>query len=362
MANAKFWPKTSLYVPLVAAGALLFFGVTSSAFAQRPFDGQTLRVMFWSGEQGRSIIQHVVEPFQAQTGARVIIEHGRTGDTMAKVRAQKASPQLDIALFDDVGVLLLGQEGLLDTIDLSRLPNSKDVYPRAIFEGEKGKVQGVGIFQFVSALLYNPQLVKEPPTSWGILWDEKYKGKVQVPSTRTAIAFFIAIGAARLNGGDEYRMAPAWDALSKLKPNLHSLVTNETVTAEMFKSNELAVVGHATFLFKNFIEKGYPIRVAYNLKEGVFGTVSVATIVKGHQAKDDVIYDFINRLLDPEVQRKISTDLWTGPTNRKVVLPPSVSEQVIDSEEEWKRLLLLDLENYQKNRAAWLEQYNRALQ
>jgi len=346
----------------LAVGSI--FQTTFVALAQpaRPFEGQTIRVMFWGGDQGRAITQHVVEPFQEQTGAKVVIEQGRTGDTMAKVRAQKANPQLDIAMFDDVGVLLLGQEGLLDAIDTSRLPNAKDIQPRAIFEGEKGKVQGVGIFQFVTALLYNPQLVKEPPTSWGILWDNAYRGKVQIPSTRTAIAFFIAVAAARLNGGDEYRMAPAWDALRALKPNLHSLITNETVTAEMFKSNELAVIAHATFLFKGFIEKGYPIRVAYGLKEGVFGTVSVATIVKGHRGKDELIYDFLNRLLDADVQRKISTDLWTGPTNKRVVLPPNVSEQVIDTEEKWKRLLLLDLDNYQKNRALWLEEYNRAVQ
>ena len=90
--------------------------------------------------------------------------------------------------------------------------------------------------------------------------------------------------------------------------------------------------------------------------------MSVATIVKGHRGKDELIYDFLNRLLDADVQRKISTDLWTGPTNKRVVLPPNVSEQVIDTEEKWKRLLLLDLDNYQKNRALWLEQYNRAVQ
>lgn len=346
---------------LVGFALCLGMGVLSVEAAKR-FEGQTIRAMFWAGGQGRAIIEHVVKPFEEETGAKVVIEHGRTGDTMAKVRAQKAAPQLDIAMFDDVGVLLLGREGLLDTIDLSRLPNAKDVHPRAIVEGEKGKVQGIGVFQFATGILYNPQLVKDPPSTWAILWDPKYRGKVQVPSTRTAISFFVAVAAAKLHGGTEFNMTPAWKELRTLKGNLHSLITNEALTAEMMKNNELALVAHPAFLFKDFIEKGYPIRASYKLKEGSFGIVSVVTIVKGHPGKDEVIYDFLNRVLDAEAQRKISIDLWTGPTNKKVKLPPNVSELVIDTEEKWANLNLLDLDNYSKSRASWVEEYNKAMQ
>jgi putative spermidine/putrescine transport system substrate-binding protein len=346
----------------IVGAALILSVLNASAEAAKLFEGETIRAMFWAGSQGRNVIEHMVKPFEEKTGAKVVIEHGRTGDTMAKVRAQKASPQLDIAMFDDVGVLLLGREGLLDTINLSRLPNAQDIHPRAIIEGEKGKVQGIGFFQFATALLYNPQLVPEPPSSWRTLWDPKYKGKVQIPSTRSAISFFVAVAAAKSYGGSEYNMAPAWSALRDLRGNLHSLSTNETLTAEMMKNNELALVANAPFLFKEQIEQGYPLRPAYGLKEGVFGIVSVVAIVKGHPGKDAVIYEFVNQVLDAEAQRKMSIGLWTGPTNRKVKLPPEVSDKVIDSEEEWNNLVLIDLENYSKSRAGWVEEYNKATQ
>jgi ABC-type thiamine transport system substrate-binding protein len=121
-------------------------------------------------------------------------------------------------------------------------------------------------------------------------------------------------------------------------------------------------VANAPFLFKEQIEQGYPLRPAYGLKEGVFGIVSVVAIVKGHPGKDAVIYEFVNQVLDAEAQRKMSIGLWTGPTNRKVKLPPEVSDKVIDSEEEWNNLVLIDLENYSKSRAGWVEEYNKATQ
>lgn len=136
------------------------------------FDGETIRVQFWSGSDGLVIRKHIVDPFEQATGARVIAEEGNTSGSIAKVRAQMSDPQLDVIFIDDIGVLTLEREGALEKLDLSRMPNAADIHPSYVV----GDGYSIGIFNYIVTLLYNPDEI-EAPTSWSDLWSEEYEGK-----------------------------------------------------------------------------------------------------------------------------------------------------------------------------------------
>ena len=70
-----------------------------------------------------------------KTGAKVVVAEGWTSASIAKVRAEKANPSTSVYLMDDIGVAPAGREGLLEPLDLSRLPNAVDVQPRFFIEG-----------------------------------------------------------------------------------------------------------------------------------------------------------------------------------------------------------------------------------
>src|SRR5690349_18824722 len=93
------------------------------------FDGKTIRAQFWGGSDGLVIRKYIVAPFEKETGAKVIVEEGNTSASIAKVRAQKADPQLDVIFLDDIGVFTLAREGVLDKIELGKMPNAKDIHP-----------------------------------------------------------------------------------------------------------------------------------------------------------------------------------------------------------------------------------------
>ena len=53
-------------------------------------------------------------------------------------------------------------------------------------------------------LMYNKNLVKDPPSSWTALWDPKWQGKVTFFDNN----FMPLVLAARLNGGNEQSVEP----------------------------------------------------------------------------------------------------------------------------------------------------------
>ena len=110
--------------------------------------GQTLRVQVWPGADALAIQKNVIDPFKKESGANVVVEEGNTSSSIAKARAQKNDPQLDVIFLDDIGVLTLLREGILEKLDLARMPHAKEIYPTYIV----GDGYGIGIFNYITTI------------------------------------------------------------------------------------------------------------------------------------------------------------------------------------------------------------------
>ena len=131
---------------VILAGLAVAVGQSANAAS---FAGQTLHVQQWpTGPEAEALKKYVIDPFAKETGANIVVEYGHTTASIAKIRAQKGDPQLDVVLMDDIGVYTLAQEGLLDKLDLSKMKNAKDVYPAyVIADGH-----GIGVTTYVATI------------------------------------------------------------------------------------------------------------------------------------------------------------------------------------------------------------------
>ncbi|MFN8590584.1 MAG: ABC transporter substrate-binding protein [Thermomicrobiales bacterium] len=341
----------------VAAGAAAVATGASAVSAQdKPFSGQTLRVQFWSGPEGDNIQKNVVDPFVEETGAEVVVEYGFTSGSIAKVRAQAADPQLDVVLMDDIGVLTVAPENLLTTLDLTKIPNAADVDPRFVVAGG----QGIGFFTYVDTLLYNTNAYAEAPTSWGDLWAEKLVNKASAPTSNQTPALHLVIAAAILAGGDQMNPDPGFELLAKLKPNIRVLAENTSQIAELMKGGDIELLGWTSYIFRDYMNQGYPIENTFKLKEGVFATPACAAIPANHPGSQEVAEAFVNKLLEPKAQEGMAEGLWFGPTNSKAVIPPETAKRVITFA-DLDNTIPVDLENLLKVREDWITRYDRAL-
>lgn len=347
----RAWVRGAVF----ALAAAAVFGWADASMAQQKFQGQTLRLQTWGGVEGQMVKKYVSDPFEKATGAKVVVEEGWTSVSVAKLQAQKADPKLDVVMFDDIGVVQAGREGLLDSIDVSKVPNAKDVHPQYVIEKDKG----LGFYVYLLGVAYNTDAVKEAPTSWTALWDPKLKGKVILPTLdATSIHKFLMI-ASYAHGGTQANLEPGLKALEKLKPNVHSLQKNTGFIAEALRSNDASVVAWQPNLYKEYMEKSYPIKTTIALKEGIFATPGCVSIVKGHKAPTELAYIFVNHALDAQAQLGIATDFWYSPTNTKVKVPDNLLHVVLAADGTGAKVLPVDLDSFHKEKAANTEKLNK---
>jgi putative spermidine/putrescine transport system substrate-binding protein len=338
-------------VVIVLAGAL------SAAAQTASFKGQTLRVQFWGGADGTVIQRHIVDPFVKETGAVVVVENGNTSASIAKARAQKGDPQLDVIFLDDIGVLTLAREDILEKLDLAKMPQAKEIHPTY----RVGDGYGIGIFNYITTILYNDKVVTAPPKSWRELWDPKYRGKVLVTPITHTQGLLLTVMAARLGGGSLDNLAAAWPKLRELRPNIHSQVENRAVGAELLKSGEALLSVEIPYYYKAYIERGYPIAMTTDLEEGFFSITGAACLVKGGKASRDLAYAFINRALTAEAQSRLAEDLWYGPTNPNAKLAPQAARFMVHKPEQYTRAIQVDRLKLLELRPMIIDEWNKIM-
>src|SRR5229473_2436684 len=107
-------------------------------------------------------------------------------------------------------------------IPADKVPNLKDL-PKKFIDS-----RGLGAFcsAQIIGLAYNPEKIKTPPKSWNDLLKPEYKGRVGLSSMGSTLISAWMVEIARINGGSEDNMEPAFAYLKKLLPNVAAVATS----------------------------------------------------------------------------------------------------------------------------------------
>ncbi|MGH6919150.1 MAG: ABC transporter substrate-binding protein, partial [Geminicoccaceae bacterium] len=124
-----------------------------------------------------------VEEFEAAHDAEVNVTYtGSVDEMFAKMKGSEGADydliSIDTSLF---GRYI--EQGLIVPYDLSKIPNTANLLPafRDVAEVQHdGDTYGVPITWGSLGLIYDKDEVDPPPTSWEVLWDEDYKGRIIV--------------------------------------------------------------------------------------------------------------------------------------------------------------------------------------
>ena len=103
-----------------------------------------------------------VAAFEKATGATVSLKLGNSSQFAAAIRATGGKPDMDVVYIDNSLAAQTHGEKLNETIERKKLINAADVIPTAWGKDDSYVVAMVS----ATTLVYNPKLVKTPPTSW----------------------------------------------------------------------------------------------------------------------------------------------------------------------------------------------------
>jgi putative spermidine/putrescine transport system substrate-binding protein len=281
-----------------------------------------------------------------------------TSEMVAKLKASAAKPQYDVVMLSGVGAFELANAGILEKPDPSKIPNHSQV-PQNLRFGANGF--GVGYYLWVDAMWFNTKTFSKAPTSFEVLWDKKYAGKVFIPPPQWTEAQQLVILAAEMAGGDVRNPEPGFKKLAELKPQIMLLGENIAQVVDLFRTNSLVVGGpySPSNGLKFFPNAQYNLSATMNLKQGFFCDLQFMIIPKGHPGDTDVIHAFINYALDPKVQGLMAEEVAYGPINEKTVLSGKArkSGYIPTPELVKEKGRFIDNEYLAKVRPEWIKRY-----
>jgi putative spermidine/putrescine transport system substrate-binding protein len=289
--------------------------------------------------------------FEKLTGKKVTFVAGNSVEAAARLRATKGKPSVDVVYLDIEVALQAKGEGLIEKIGYESLKSTPEVMKSA-FDPE-----GYFITTLLDAttLVYNPEFVKTPPTSWQDLFDPKYKGKIVIPDITATAGVHLLLQLARLNGGSEDNVEPGFEALKKLAPNVVTLWTQGDQVGQLFQRGDAVIAVWYPDRAGAAQDKGVSVKMAYP-KEGSVGLRSVLTIAAGTQKKT-LAEQFIDATLSADAQKCFAEKGYLAPVNTKVQLSGKSAELL--PSDVFSSLWYPDAAKSMAQRAKWTERWRR---
>jgi putative spermidine/putrescine transport system substrate-binding protein len=147
----------------------------------------TLNLIAWEGYAQ----PEWVKPFEAQTGCQVNAKYAGSSSEMVTLMAHGGGGQYDLVSASGDADLRLIYGGDVRPVNMSLIPQVKNFHSflqAPSFNTIDGKHYGVSYEFGPNVLLYNTKDFATAPTSWSVLYNKQYSGKITVPDNPIQIA------------------------------------------------------------------------------------------------------------------------------------------------------------------------------
>lgn len=282
---------------------------------------QTLFYFTWSDYADPALLTE----FEKRTGTRVVVDtFSSNEELLAKV--QSGASGYDVVVPSDFMAGVMGKLGLLAELDLQRIPNVKFLEKHLQGLPFDPKQQfAIPYLWGTVGIGYDSEVFPDPPDSWEILWDARYRGRISMLNDQREV-FGMALRSMghSLNSRDPLVIEQVKEKLIRQKPLV------KTYTSEHF--DQLLVSGEVVLAHA----WGGPIARATRERPSVKyvvpregGTIWTDCLaVPKTSKKKKLAMEFINYLLDVDVAVRTSTQLLFASANRMVKdgLAPEIRE------------------------------------
>jgi len=330
----------------------LMAAFAAASLLAAPAGAEELVVGSFGGSFADNVKACHVAAFEKATGATVALKLGNSSQFAAAIRAAAGNSDMDVVFIDNSLAVQIHNEKLSEAIDRAKLAHAGEVIPNA------WGVDNSYVVAMVSAttLVYNPKVVKTPPTSWLDLFDPQYAGKYAIGdfTGTSGWQFFLALNKTK--GGTLDNIDPGIEAIKPLAKGSAVLYTQADQIVSLFERGEIVIAAWYPDRAGVAADKGLPIAVAYP-KEGAVGILPAVLIPKGTK-KLELALKFIDVVLSAEGQKCFSEKAYIGSVNRNVTLSDKVA-QIAPTGATLEKVWFIDPEILSKNLPVWTRRWQR---
>ena len=338
---------------LLIAASLLAFTSTAVQAEQK-----TLYVGAYGGSTEKLFKENIIPQWEKQSGAKVVYVPGNSTDTLAKLRAQASSQELDVAFIDDGPMSQAIGFGYCDTVKEDTFGS---LYNAARMP--EGKAVGVGII--ATGISYNTKMFADKgwdaPTSWKDLADPKYKGLLAVPPITNGYGLHALIATAMVNGGGVDNIEPGFkqfeDVIAK---NVLVFEPSSGKMSELFQNGEIAISVWGSGRLKALADSGFSGGFAYPKEGGVKLLVAACPVVDSDVP--GLAQDFLKFVTSPATQKLFAVKQGWAPVNKSVELTAEESRALPTGAGIVDNLINIDYKVVNAARGDWTKQWTRRIE
>src|SRR6266481_5886314 len=332
--------------------AILTLALACSACKKKE---ESLSLLVWEGYSDDSAVQAFEESHHCKIVASFM---GSSDELVAKLRGGSASNYDVISPSSDVATSI-ARTGLAAPLDLWKLPSYGQLSSRLRdlpLVKSNGQVYGVPFMWGPNPLLYDTTVFAQPPDSWAIFWDPKYKGKVSVWDDLSTLYM-----AAQMLGYDkpdtsqlynlsDDQLAAVKLKLLALKPNIRKMWSTGGELTNLFENHEVVAAMGWPLMTNQLHLANFPIGETIP-KENTTGWIDHLMITSASPHKD-LAYAFLEYMLQAQTQKKVTDVTHYTPAN------PAAGQTMTEAEK--KGLHLDDPDAYMQRIYFWQDVPRRA--
>jgi putative spermidine/putrescine transport system substrate-binding protein len=283
-------------------------------------------VEFFGGVFKEVMDEHLVAPFEEEMGIPVETSAGTSASEPVQLQSavEAGEAPIDLVVATPVNRIRGQRLGIWHTYDPGELDNSDVVLDDLLPTTDDGQVVGAGAFGWFATLVSQTDLVDEPLDTWSVFWDDAYEGALSLSNDHSAGIIDVAAemffdGTESLQS--EEGITEVLEEVQEIKPQVDLWYDGEAEAQQALLDENIT----ASWLFHDVTlvmeDNGEPVESVFP-QEGAVQNDG-AWVILDSTDFPEAATDFVDFSLQPEIQQRISENLFTAPVIEESALDMS---------------------------------------
>ena len=279
---------------------------------------ESLSLLVWEGYADESAVRAFEESHHCKVTASYM---GSSDELVAKLRGGSASNYDVISPSSDVASSI-ARTGLAAPLDLSKIPSysqlSSKLRDLALVKAN-GQVYGVPFMWGPNPLLFDTTVFAQPPDSWSIFWDPKYKGKISVWDDLSTVYMAAQIlgydkpDPSQLYNLTDEQLVAVKKKLLELKPGVRKMWTTGGELTNLFQNHEIVLAMGWPLNTNDLRKLNFPIGETIP-KENTTGWIDHLMITAASKNKE-LAHAFLEYMVEAQTQKLVTDRTHYTPAN-----------------------------------------------
>jgi spermidine/putrescine-binding protein len=315
----------------------------------------SLNLLVWEGYADPSFVHGFEEENHCKVSASYM---GSSDELVAKLRGGSAGNYDVISPSSDVATMI-ASSGLAAPLDLAKLPGYGQLSPQLTslpLVRVKGQIYGVPFMWGPNPMIYDTTIFPQPPESWSVLWDPKYRGKISVWDDLSTVYMAAQVlgydrpDPTQLYNLNDEQLEAVRKKLLELKPNIRKMWSTGGELTNLFQNHEIVAAMGWPLMTNQLRKVNFPVGETIP-KENTTGWIDHLMITAGSDNKD-LAYKFLEYMIEAKTQKMVTDVTGYTPANPQAgqyMTPDQVTSLHLD-----------DVDNYQRHIYFWQNVARRA--